>query len=42
MAAAYLPPPGTEYGPCASACFHTDCAANRKMAEASSEKKPAS
>ena len=32
MAASILPMPGTEYGPCAVACFHTDCAHTRRMA----------
>jgi hypothetical protein len=32
MAAGQLPRPGTEYGPCADPCAHTDCAATRAMA----------
>lgn len=31
MAVGYLPEPGSEYGPCASECSHTDCAATRRM-----------
>lgn len=34
MAAATLPKPGTEYGPCEATCEHTDCAETREMAEA--------
>lgn len=33
MAAATLPKPGTEYGPCAKECEHTDCAHTRRMAK---------
>ncbi len=33
MAAACLPRPGTEYGPCPE-CSHTDCELTRKMASA--------
>lgn len=33
MAAGMLPLPGTEYGPCVSACEHRDCAATRTTAE---------
>lgn len=33
MAAIRLPRPGTELGPCAEPCSHTDCAASRAMAE---------
>lgn len=33
MAAGRLPAPGTEYGPCADACAHRDCASTRKQAE---------
>lgn len=32
MAAAPLPAPGTEYGPCEPSCAHTDCAETRRMA----------
>jgi hypothetical protein len=34
MAAATLPAPGTEFGPCPSdpGCAHTDCAASRTQA----------
>jgi hypothetical protein len=32
MAAGYLPEPGTQYGPCADACAHTDCARTRQQA----------
>jgi hypothetical protein len=32
MAAVALPAPGTEHGPCAEPCRHTDCAATRTMA----------
>lgn len=32
MAWSILPEPGTEYGPCAETCAHTDCAATRQMA----------
>lgn len=34
MAASTLPAPGTEYGPCAEPCSHTDCAHSRRMAAA--------
>ncbi len=34
MAAAYLPAPGTEFGPCEEECEHTDCAAVRRNATA--------
>ena len=34
MAASVLPAPGTEYGPCAEPCSHTDCAHTRRMAAA--------
>lgn len=34
MAAGTLPKPGTKYGPCKGGCQHTDCAATRRMAEA--------
>ncbi len=34
MAAGYLSPPGTEYGPCDTDCAHTDCAQTRAMAKA--------
>ncbi len=34
MAAGTLPEPGTEYGPCAEPCKHTDCAATREMVTA--------
>lgn len=33
MAAVHLSPPGSQYGPCAEACGHTDCAATRAWAE---------
>ena len=33
MAAGMLSKPGSEYGPCAGECDHTDCAATRRMAE---------
>lgn len=33
MAAAFISKPGTEYGPCAEGCNHTDCAASRAMAD---------
>ncbi len=33
MAAGIMAAPGTEYGPCADACEHTDCAATRKRAQ---------
>ena len=33
MAAAALPRPGTEYGPCAEPCEHSDCASTRELAE---------
>jgi hypothetical protein len=32
MAATFLSPPGTEYGPCADPCVHIDCAASRDQA----------
>lgn len=32
MAAGTLPAPGTEYGPCADTCEHSDCAQTREMA----------
>lgn len=32
MAAVALPEIGTELGPCAEGCEHTDCAATRRMA----------
>ena len=32
MAAAAIPGPGTEYGPCKGGCGHTDCAASRAQA----------
>jgi hypothetical protein len=32
MAYARLPNPGTEYGPCAGQCSHTDCTQTRAMA----------
>lgn len=31
MAAARLPEPGTEFGPCVDDCKHTDCAETRRM-----------
>ncbi len=34
MAAAYLPAPGTEYGPCEGQCKHTDCKSIRGDATA--------
>lgn len=34
MAAGFLPPPGTELGPCVPDCAHEDCAETRRMAEA--------
>lgn len=34
MAAAALPAPGTQYGPCEGDCDHRDCAATRRMASA--------
>ena len=34
MAASTLPAPGTQYGPCAEPCSHTDCAHTRRMAAA--------
>ena len=34
MAASALPAPGSEYGPCAEPCAHTDCAHTRGMAAA--------
>jgi len=33
MAAGQIASPGTEYGPCVEMCEHTDCQANRKIAE---------
>lgn len=33
MAFGTLPRPGTELGPCANPCSHTDCAQSRQMAE---------
>jgi hypothetical protein len=32
VAAGALPKPGTEFGPCAGACKHVDCAATRRDA----------
>lgn len=32
MAAGFLSPPGTEFGPCIDDCQHTDCAESRKIA----------
>jgi hypothetical protein len=32
MAAAALPAPGTEYGPCVEPCEHSDCASTRELA----------
>lgn len=32
MAAGFLSAPGTEFGPCADACEHRDCAATRARA----------
>jgi len=32
MAASTMPKTGSKYGPCASECQHTDCAATRTMA----------
>ncbi len=32
MAASRLPAPGSDLGPCASPCAHTDCDASRRMA----------
>jgi hypothetical protein len=37
MAAIALPAPGTELGPCAEPCKHTDCAETRQMAELTCE-----
>lgn len=34
MAAGTLAAPGTQAGPCAEDCQHTDCAATRAMADA--------
>lgn len=33
MAAGQIPAPGTQWGPCAEPCQHTDCAASRRTAE---------
>jgi len=33
MAAGILPEPGSDFGPCATACAHTDCAVTRRTAE---------
>lgn len=33
MAAGVLSEPGTEYGPCAEECKHTDCKTTREMAD---------
>ena len=33
MAAGALAQPGTEFGPCAEPCEHTDCASTRELAE---------
>jgi hypothetical protein len=33
MAAARLPKPGTEFGPCVDPCEHIDCAATRADAD---------
>jgi hypothetical protein len=33
MAPSALPKPGSKYGPCKTACQHTDCAATRAMAD---------
>lgn len=33
MAAGYIQPPGSEYGPCKEECRHVDCAQTRTMAE---------
>jgi hypothetical protein len=32
MAATVLPKPGSEFGPCAEPCQHTDCAETRRQA----------
>jgi hypothetical protein len=32
MAAGWLSPPGTQYGPCEGTCHHSDCAEWRLMA----------
>jgi hypothetical protein len=32
MAAGVLAKPGTEFGPCAEPCQHTDCAGTRRIA----------
>ena len=34
MASSTLPAPGTDHGPCAEPCAHTDCAHTRRMAAA--------
>ena len=34
MSFATIAAPGTEFGPCAEPCEHTDCAATRRTAEA--------
>lgn len=34
MSAVSMPAPGTELGPCADPCPHTDCADSRRMADA--------
>ena len=34
MASIFVSKPGTEFGPCADECNHTDCAELRSMAEA--------
>jgi len=31
MAAGYLPETGSEFGPCADACEHSDCAQTKRM-----------
>jgi hypothetical protein len=33
MAAGTLSEPGTQFGPCAEACHHSDCASTRLIAE---------
>jgi hypothetical protein len=33
MAAGILSIPGTQFGPCADACHHSDCASTRMIAE---------
>ncbi|MBA7713010.1 hypothetical protein ES703_122005 [subsurface metagenome] len=33
MASGSISAPGTEYGPCAGTCTHTDCAESRRQAE---------